>query len=99
MIYFRAGLGAGAAVQREVLMRIHPQSYPWYIIFFSLFVTYCLWNLLRSQDIIAATILYTTCTALSRIVAATIVLHEPVSRGTWIGFGFMLLANICKRFL
>jgi len=99
MIYFWALLGGSIAVLGEVLMRLHPQNYPWWIIFFSFFVTYCLWHLLRSQDIIAATITYTTATALTRIVAATIVLHEPVSKGTWIGFGFMLAANLCKRFL
>lgn len=106
VIGFIYGMGAGiAAVTAEYLYKQWDPVVPWFHglhmwVPLQLGIGYCIYKLvnLPNTNLLDAFIVFAFCTALLRVVLATMILHQSIPVQSWIAFGLVFSATLIKTF-
>ena len=92
---------AFTAVGLEFFYRTHPGDF-WRFLWLTapgnIFIGYAVYRLVTVPGLsfINAFIIFGMCTLGSRVLITLFLLRDPVSKGTWVALGLVILANIAK---
>lgn len=102
MVYFWSAIGGFIAIAIETVYRGTDKSWLSLLPVIgvpALLINFCVYQSIKhSTSLLGAFIAFSFTTLTLRLLSSLLVLHDPISKGTWAAFGLMVIAQVLKTF-